>query len=193
MTIRNAMTRSAALLFALLSSAATPAFAQPNTDRAPGHWMVGTWYLALDTTIFGLPPGHPFSAIAIFHDDGTFQIQDAGDFGQATFLNTRQQQQFGSWRHGPKGTVLTTALFLEADLQTGEVLRWHRTVGVFSRADKLNEITGIMSDFSLECDNLLPLPTAVTCPDPIESADEFVLVPPPEMTVILKRLVPGDQ
>lgn len=189
--VQEAPLRKTSLLAALCCIALAAAdSARADNDKASGPWIVGTWYLTLDTTIFGFPPGFPFSGLAIFHADGTYVLQDAGDFGQATFLNTQNSQQFGSWRMAPGGTIVGTALFLEADLATGEVLRWQRTESVLHRQAS-GGVAGTVTAYVLECDNLLPIPTPVTCPDPIESADAFVVVPPADIPITLKRLTPG--
>lgn len=156
-----------------------------------GGPIVGAWYLALDTVPFGLPPGFPLHGLAIFNADGTYQFLDGGDFGQATFLNTQHTQQFGAWRIGRGGNVVGTALYLESDLPTGEVLRWTK-VQIDLRTDHAGVMTGHATVSNLDCDFLLPIPTALTCPDPIEFADQFVVVPPTEIPVELKRLEPGE-
>ena len=159
--------------------------------KPTGNWLVGTWYLALDTTAFGLPPGLPLAGLAMFHRDGTYELQDAGDFGQATFLNTQNSNQFGAWRARRHGRAQGTALFLEADLATGEVLRWQKVELSLSRTDDRDVVTGIAVVSILECTNMLPVPTAFTCPDPVESADEFVIQPPFEIPVTFRRIRPG--
>jgi hypothetical protein len=166
--------------------------ARAEDESGTGNWLVGTWSLALDSEIFGLPPGFPLRGLAIFNRDGTYQFQDAGDFGQANFLNTQNSTQFGAWRRADNGVVIGTALFLEADLATGELLRWQKVTLVLEKSDERNVVIGTATVSLLECDNLLPLlPTALTCPDPIDSADDFVVLPPSEIPITLKRLRAG--
>jgi hypothetical protein len=153
-----------------------------------GQGLVGTWYLALDSVPFGLPPGFPLSGLMQFQQSGTYQILDGGDFGQATFTNTQNSQQFGAWRRDRNGSFVGTALFLEADLPTGEVLRWVRTQFLLATTPDADVIEGIVNIATLECGNQLPLPTPLTCPDPIASADQFVLVPPADIPLTLRRL-----
>ncbi len=193
---RTTIARTAGLFLALLwavLNATNVALAgdDDDSDGNHGNWIVGTWSLALDTVVFGLPPGFPLRGLAIFNRDGTYQFLDGGDFGHATFLNTQNSQQFGAWRRGRHGKVVGTALYLEADLPTGEVLRWQKTEIVLHKTDSRNVVTGSVTVSILECNNMLPLPSPLTCPDPIESADEFVLTPPSDVPLTLKRLRPG--
>jgi hypothetical protein len=165
--------------------------ARAEDGSGTGNWLVGTWSLSLDSVPFGLPPGFPLRGLAIFNRDGTYQFQDAGDFGQATFLNTQNSTQIGAWRRADNGVVIGTALSLEADLATGELLRWAKVAIVLERSDERDVVTGAVTVSILECFNLLPLPTALSCPDPIDSADDFVIVPPTEIPITLKRLRAG--
>lgn len=193
MQTRRTSLRQGLRLFLLcliaVATAGTAAGAEPD-QRSFGHWIVGTWYLALDTEVFGLPPGFPLSGLAQFNRDGTYRILDANDFGQATFLNSQHSQQFGAWRGTRAGRMIGTALFLQADLATGEVLRWERTHLQLSRTDERDVVTGVVNVSVLECNNLLPLPSPLTCPDPIEAADDFVAMPPTDIPVTLRRLRP---
>ena len=175
-----------ALSWTVLAGASNPA----DNAHKRGHWIVGTWYLALDTVPFGLPPGFPLNGLAIFNSDGTFQFQDGGDFGQATFLNTQHTTQFGAWRRAVRRGAVGAALFFEADLPTGEVLRWLKTDIKLHRTRDRDVVTGIVNVSRLDCPNMLPLPTPLTCPDPIKSAGDFVVVPPTEVPITLRRLKP---
>ena len=154
-------------------------------------WMTGAWYLALDSEPFGLPPGFPLSGLAVFNRDGTLQILDAGDFGQATFTNTRNSVQFGAWRVVHKSQVIGTTLFLEADLGTGEVLRWNKVRIVLARGADRDVVAGTVNVSVLECSNLLPLPTALTCPDPTDPSRAFTELPPADIPVTFRRLHAG--
>ena len=172
-------------------SIGTAAQAGEKKGRAHAGWLVGTWYLALDTQPFGLPPGLPLAGIAQFHSDGTYQFQDAGDFGQATFLNTRHSYQFGSWRPTRGGKVIGTALFMEAELASGELLNWQKVRIVLNRTDERDVVSGKVTVSILPCSNMLPVPTAFTCPDPVQSAGDFVEMPPVEIPVTFRRILPG--
>ncbi len=155
-----------------------------------GNWPTGTWYLALDTEVYGLPPGFPLSGMAQIHRDGTMTLVDGGDFGQADFLNTRNLPQFGSWRRKGSGVIEATTLYLEADAANGEVLRWIRVEFEFWR-DGAGVTLGTVNTSMLPCAPALPPPSPLTCPDPIENADLFVGVgDPPDVPVTLKRLLP---
>jgi hypothetical protein len=189
--ITNARRTGVCLAFLCAIVAATN-IARADDDRNRGNWIVGTWYLALSSEPFGLPPGLPLSGLAIFNRDGTFQFLDGGDFGQATFLNTQNSHQFGAWRIGRHGKVIGTALSFEADLLTGEVLRWAKANIVLHRTDDRDVVSGSVNVSILECSNMLPIPTPLTCPDPIESADAFVVVPPTDIPLTFRRLRPDD-
>jgi hypothetical protein len=165
--------------------------ARAEDGQGTGNWLVGTWSLALDSEVFGLPPGFPLRGLAIFNRDGTYQLQDAGDFGQANFLNTQNSTQYGAWSRGPHGTVIATALYLEADLATGELLRWQKVALVLEKSDERDVVTGAATVSILECDHSLLLPSALSCPDPIDSAEDFVILPPTEIPISFKRLRAG--
>jgi len=182
---------SCVMLTLVLTFSTGSQLARADDGQGTGNWLVGTWSLALDTEIFGLPPGFPLRGLAIFNRDGTYQFQDAGDFGQASFLNTQNSTQFGAWRRADNDVVIGTALFLEADLATGELLRWQKVTLVLEKSDERNVVIGTTTVSLLECNNLLPIPTALSCPDPIDSADDFVLLPPSEVPITLKRLRAG--
>ena len=173
-----------------LAAVGTADLAQADDNANGGRWIVGTWYLALDTEIFGLPPGLPLSGLAIFNRDGTYQFQDGGDFGQATFLDTRHSNQFGSWHNTLGGKVKGVALFLEADRASGAVLRWQKVETELHRSDDRSVVTGTATVSILECNNALPVPSPLTCPDPIDGADNFVILPPTDIPITLKRLRP---
>ncbi len=188
---RNSSACIAGLTLALWLVLFVGANASANQGVSRGMWIVGTWYLALDSQPFGLPPGFPLSGMAIFNQDGSYEFEDGGDFGQATFLNTRNLTQFGAWRINPQGQIVGTALSLEADLATGEVLRWARVQVILERTDDRDVVTGSINVSTLECSNMLPLPTPLTCPDPIESAGDFVPAPPNDIPLTLRRLRPN--
>jgi hypothetical protein len=123
--------------------------------------------------------------------DDRYQLQDTGDFGQANFLNTQNSSQYGAWSQGSHGTVIATALYLEADLATGELLRWQKVALVLEKSDERDVVTGAATVSILECDHSLPLPSALSCPDPIDSAEDFVIQPPTEIPISFKRLRAG--
>ncbi|HMB58297.1 MAG TPA: hypothetical protein VKN35_00165 [Xanthomonadales bacterium] len=161
---------------------------------ADSGWPTGTWYLALDTEIYGLPPGFPLSGLAQINRDGTLTIVDGGDFGQSNFLATRNLAQFGSWRRVGGHGIEAITLFLEADMETGEVLRWVRGSFLFWQGGG-GVTTGTVNTAFLPCAPALPPPSPLTCPDPIENADQFIpftdLGDPADVPVTLKRLLPG--
>jgi hypothetical protein len=164
-----------------------------NAGTRNGSGIVGTWYLALDTTPYGLP-GLALSGLVTFHEDGTMLVVDAGDFGQATFLGTKHSPQFGTWttvhdRQGcrPGRRVAATTLFLEADL-AGELRKWYR-IEFDLVVDRSGErVTGEVNIYFLPCGNGIPAPSPLTCPDPIENADLFQLEAPGAIPVTLRRL-----
>ena len=160
-------------------------------ERKSTNWLTGTWYLALDTTPFGAP-GFALSGIVIFNRDGTYQLQDAGDFGQATFIGKRHSTQYGAWRYKPRGRAKGTALFLEAELNSGEVERWQKVQLYLKRTRDRHVVKGTVNVSILECPNMLPVPTALTCPDPVEEAANFVALPPGDVEVTLRRIRPGS-
>lgn len=83
-----------------------------------------------------------------------------------------------------------SALFLEAELSTGEVLRWQKVRLVLKQTDDPDVISGTSTVSVLDCSNMLPLPTAATCPDPVESRRDFVIMPPTGVPLTLRRVRP---
>jgi hypothetical protein len=179
-----------ALVATLIAFVTSGQSAVANEIPENSGWPTGTWYLALDTEIYGLPPGFPLSGMAQIHRDGTLTIVDGGDFGQAEFLNTRNLPQYGSWRRAGGGTIEATTLFLEADAASGDVLRWIRVEFALWR-DEAGVTLGTVNTTMLPCAPALPPPSPLSCPDPIDNADLFVPVgDPPDVPVTLKRLLP---
>lgn len=173
-----------------LGLACTVASADPSTKYSSARfdWISGAWYLALDSEPYGVPPGYPLGGLAVFNADGTFQVLDAGDFGQATFTNTQHTTQLGAWRKVRYNKVIGTTLFLEADLASGEVLRWNKVRFTLRPTRDRDVVTGTVNVLILDCSNLLPLPTALTCPDPTNPANTFTEVPPADIPVTLTRV-----
>ncbi len=174
-----------ALLVVLVLAVTLPL---PGTLRAdgPAPAATGTWYLALDSEPFGLPPGTIFPGLAIIGHNGTFQIVDGGDFGGAPFP-TRDSAQFGSWRRRGSNIEAVT-LFLQGDAITGDVVAWQR-VELLLTPDGSDGLVGTVNVFGLACNLPAPFPV-FGCPDPIDSASAFVAVPPFDVGVELKRLEP---
>ncbi len=176
-----------AVTLGLLFLTAIPAV----SERTPaGRAPVGTWYLALDTTPFGIP-GEFLSGMATFHSDGTFLIVDAGDFGQPGFTG-KHLPQFGSWESSPsvrsRGAILHgTSLFLEADLG-GEVLNWQRVKFELTLSRDGSVMTGTADVTLLACDDMLPLPSALRCSNPIANASQFLPAAPAPLPVTFTRL-----
>jgi hypothetical protein len=189
-TLRKTLLKASGLLGLICLATSWTVFAQDAepADSRGGNDFVGTWYLALDSAPFGLPPGFPLSGLVQIHRDGLYQVLDGGDFGQATFTNTQHSQQFGSWRRDRRGRFVGSSLFLEADLQTGEVLRWQRVDIVLERTRDAGRLEGVANVSILECSNQLPIPTSLTCPDPVASAGRFVMIPPMDIPITLSRL-----
>ena len=179
-----------AMTFAVLGSAILMGTAKADHRNGAG-WLVGTWYLALDSTPFGVPPGYPLGGLVMFNGDGTYQLQDAGDFGQATFVGKRHSYQFGAWKRVGRGRIVGTALFLEAELTTGEVERWQKVTIELQRTRSWSTLEGTVNVSILECPNLLPLPTALSCPDPVKHAADFVPLPPENVAIKLRRIRAG--
>ncbi len=185
-TTRNRF-RLAALGVILLLLAAIPAASQRDPQY---HSPVGTWYLALDATPFGAV-GAVLSGLATFHDDGTFLLADAGDFGQAGFTG-KHSPQFGAWSSVHDLRLLgrsfrATSLFLEANLD-GQVLNWQRVDLELTVSQDGMTMTGTANVTLLPCDDTLPLPSALTCPDPIANASQFVPGAPAPLPVTFSRL-----
>jgi hypothetical protein len=184
-------------LFALLCLAAgTAVITRAEGDNGSvetrgGHWIVGTWYLQLDSEPYGLPPGFPLSRIAIFTSDGTYQGQDAGDFGNPNFT-PQQSTQYGAWQTSEGNTVILTTLSFQAELYTGDVTLWGRGQFEFHRTDDPDFVSGHVTGAILFCDDSLPVPTPLACPNPIESADELIVIPPFDIPITLTRLRPGN-
>ena len=147
----------------------------------------GTWYLALDAASFGLPEGLSLPGLMTLHSDRTVLISDGGDFGGMPF-NVRDSSQFGAWRFAG-GNLKIVTLFLQAD-PIGDVRSWFR-VQIKLRARNRNTMTGTVNVFQLPC-NVPGAPFAVfSCPDPIESAEEFVPAEGPrDVPVTFRRLRP---
>ena len=178
------MSRSKKLLCALALSLTVLWPAMANAGDSETYRPTGTWYVALDTEPFGLPPGTNLAALATFHRDKTFLIEDGGDFGGLPF-GTVDTAQIGSWRWRG-GHVEAVSLSLHGDAITGEVLSWQKAHFVLV-PDGPNRLVATVNVFELPCDLPAPFP-AFGCPDPIASAADFVPVPPFDLPVLLKRL-----
>ena len=159
--------------------------------------IVGTWYIALDVGPFAPPfAGLSPSGLAHFHSDRTFMFSDAGDFGAESFLGTVATPQYGAWTlrrskttHGWE--IVGTALHLEGRKDTGEPIGWNKVHAIF-RVVNRNRLEGTVNVFFLPCDESPPIPTPLTCPDPIANAGDFMPNSPPDVPLTLTRVVVGE-
>lgn len=165
-------------------------------DRYGARNIVGTWYLALDAGAFdpGLA-GTVLSGLAQFHPDRTFMVSDAGDFGADSFLPTLASPQYGAWRLRLSGSswareIVGTSIFIEAHKVTGEALGWNK-VQFNIRMVGQNRAAGTISAFFLPCNDAPPIPSPLTCPDPVENAGSFIPASPPDVAITLRRIVAG--
>ena len=181
----------------ILSCAMNLVFSTQLCAKSRHHQTVaGTWYLALDTSPYGLT-GLALSGLATIHSDGTFVLIDAGDFGQASFLGTQHSPQLGSWRyvnrvgkHGSKtGEIIATSLFLEADLD-GEIQNWYRVTLSLKLSEDGQAMAGFVNVSVLECMDVSGVPSPLACLDPIANADLFEPDPVPNVPVTFSRLNP---
>ncbi len=163
-------------------------------DRVSGRHIVGTWFLALDAGPFAPPfEGLFLSGLMQIHRDRTFMISDAGDFAADSFIPTFATPQYGAWKFKSRygsNKIVATSLYLEAQGETGEAFRWNRVQFKLRVIDR-NRVEGMMSASYLPCPEMPPFPTPLTCPDPVENADEFVPDGPADVPVTLTRIVPG--
>lgn len=165
--------------------------ARGDTQVSRKH-IVGTWYVALDAGAFdpGLA-GTFLSGIAQFHPDGTFMVSDAGDFGAQSFSGTLATPQYGSWKMAPqRRRIVATALSLEGRKETGEAFGWTKVQFVLKVVDR-DRVEVAANVFFLPCDDSPPIPSPLTCPDPLENADAFLPASPPNVPVTLTRIVAG--
>ena len=163
-------------------ASAEPPMQESQTPRSGS----GTYYLALDAAPFGLPPGLSLPGIMTLHADRTAIVVDGGDFGGLPF-NTRDSAQLGSWRPTFTGMEVVL-LFLQADAATADVLSWQR-VHITLKHRGRETLIGKVNVFQLACAGPAPFPV-FNCPDPIESAADFVPNSPPDVPVTLRRLTP---
>jgi hypothetical protein len=181
-TIGNPRVLAATMVFGLaMMLAAGPTSAH---DRENG--IAGTYYLALSVDPFELPlpPGLSLPGLLTLHADRTAMIVDGGDFGGLPF-DTRDSAQLGSWRYSRSG-IQIVFLFLQAEASTGDVRSWQRVHILIDERDH-NVLRGKVNVFQLPC--VGPAPFGVfNCPDPIESADDFLPNSPPDIPVTLHRL-----
>lgn len=158
----------------------------PAASEARPVPLVGTWYLALDLSAVGLPPGSTLPAVAAFHRDGIFNISDPGDLSSVPFLEL-DTTQYGSWYRTEDGTYHATSLFLrKAD--NGELEGWHRVRFTLQLEKRSNRLVGVVTEEVLACPATGPGPFALfNCPDPITG--EFTAIPT-EIPISGRRLRP---
>ena len=185
------------MVFAALL-AGSPTYASDRGNFAAPRQVVGTWYVALDAGPFDPNlAGLNLSGLAHFHSDRTFILSDAGDFGAQSFLPTVATPQYGAWdvsgwRGRPDAWVISgTSLFLEGDKETGEVFGWSKVQYVIKVIDR-NHLVGTISAFFLPCDNSPPVPSPLSCPDPVANASAFMPASPPDVPVTFTRIVAGE-
>ena len=166
-------------LIAALTVTCYPAVADGRYYRGP----VGTWSVALDAGPFGLP-GFTLAGVASFHRGGTLSLADAGDWGG---LGTLDSNQFGVWRWSRSGLVATT-VFLSADAESGDVRQWQRVTLKLRRGESRDHLEGHVNVAILLCEPASPVPSALTCPDPVERRLDFTPIPPFDVPVALRRL-----
>ena len=154
----------------------------PNWKLAR-YVIPGTWSVSLDAGPFGLP-GFNLAGAATLHRGGTVTIVDAGDFGG---LGTRDTPQQGIW-HIDRNGVRVTTLILSADAATGQLLHWQRVSMRLRFGESRNRLVGSVNVAKLACSVLDGIPPALTCPDPVAAADEFVTEPPFDVPVEFRRL-----
>ena len=132
-----------------------------------GAVLVGTWYLALDTTPFGIP-GATFPALFTFHRDGTFISSDGGDLGPLPFT-TLDTSQHGAWVRAGDLTFEATSLFLQKDNISGQLASWHRVHFSLQFGEDFDHINADVTEQILPC-NPGPTPFMLfNCPNPITS------------------------
>ena len=192
---------SAALLRTVIASLSMAALiaVQPlhAADGHKGRHIVGTWYLALDAGPFDPAlAGTYLSGIAQFHRDHTFMISDAGDFAADSFLPTLATPQYGAWRFAQMTAHSSrkfegTALSLEAHKDTGEPLGWNKVHFSFELVGA-NRASGTINVYFLPCNVAPPLPTPLTCPDPVAKAGDFLPASPPDVPFSLTRVPVGE-
>ncbi|GEM_PF-2910277 len=180
-SMRKCNSVRSAILSAIVALSLMPSMAAANHSRLV---VPGTWYLALDATPYGLE-GLSLPGLVALHADRTVLMSDAGDFGGLPF-GTRDSAQFGSWKY-TRGGIKVVALFLKAD-SAGDVMAWYRVELSLSGRNR-NTLKGTVNVFTRSCDRPAPF-AAFSCPDPIETAGEFVPADLPDVPVILRRLRP---
>lgn len=163
------------------------------TARAQNNGAVlwGTWYLALDTTPFGIPGG-TLPTLASFHRDGTYNLSDGGDFSGAPF-GTLNSPQYGSWVAARGGGFEATSLFLEADGATGVVLNITKVhLTLWFDSNDHDSLSGVANVEVVPCAAPGPPPDSMTlnCPNPVTTAG----LPggPPDIPIQLTRLRVGN-
>ena len=172
--------------------------AQADERNALPRLIVGNWYVALDAGPFDPNLAGTFlSGLAHFHADRTFMLSDAGDFAAESFpMSTLSSAQFGAWAvtdvtaRGVAG-IAGTSLYLDADAETGEAIGWSKVQFLLHIVDR-NTVEGVINTYFLPCEVLPPLPTPLTCPDPVANAAAFAPSSPPDVPITLTRIAAVD-
>jgi len=151
-------------------SALPAAFALEGDDgreagKAPVIW--GTWYVALDTTPYGLPGG-ALPALLTIHRDGTWILYDGLDFGGIP-IGLVQSPMFGAWTW--KGDAFeATTLYFAGDPALGETSLISRGRFRFRLED--GRLVGTVNGDLLLCPAAGPTPfVTLNCPNAITSPD----------------------
>lgn len=183
------------VMLAAFLAVASPALAENSGHAGFKNPVAGSWYIALDAGPFNPALAGTFLAgLAQFHSDRTFTLVDAGDFGAQSFIGSVATAQYGTWkwvhpsRDSRGWSIRGTALHLEGDKETGEVFGWNRIQFDIQIVDG-NRMQGTINGFFLPCDNTVPLPSPLACPDPIANAAAFLPATPPDVPIFFTRIV----
>lgn len=137
--------------------------------QTEGRTLWGTWYVAVDSTPFGIPGG-VLPAVMTIHRDGTLTVTDAGDLGPFPFASTDTTQQ-GTWTQTGHQSFQLTTLFLRKDAVSGELEGWHRIITTLELAEDADHLVGFADEEVLPCDPAGPTPfKLLNCPNPITTA-----------------------
>lgn len=133
-----------------------------------GKVFWGTWAMAMDTGIFGIPDG-VFPAVWTIHRDGTLIVTDGGDLGSVPFTTADTAQQ-GVWVQVSQQTFMSTTLSLQKNEMTGQAEGWHRGRFNVQFAEDSDHLVGFVEDEFLPCNPGPTFAKLLNCPDPITSA-----------------------
>ena len=187
------ITRKSIFCFAIIALAGFMGCGGPYSAASdpPGQGaeLWGTWYLALDTTPFGIPGG-TLPALFTFHRDGTWLSSDGGDLASNPFT-TLDTAQHGAWVDAGNGTFVATSLFLQKDTISGDLTSWHRVrIALQFVGNDFDQMKADVTEQVLPCDASGPTPFLLfNCPNPITT--EFPPAPVPDVPASLTRLRPN--